>query len=164
MGNQSGDRRVLTEPFSPTAAVSLGRGVDVNGNQIAAAGARAYGVATDDYSADDAALAVPQKKKLACVTLGTALAELGGAVAKGDRLTTDNVGRFVTATAGQEVSAIAREGGALGDYREVYVLAAARQVASAAIAAPAGGATVDAEARTAINAIRAALTAQGITL
>jgi hypothetical protein len=35
---------------------------------------------------------------------------------------------------------------------------------SAAITAPAGGATVDAEARTAINAIRTALTAQGITL
>ena len=35
---------------------------------------------------------------------------------------------------------------------------------SAAIAAPSGGATVDAEARTAIDAIRAALTAQGVTL
>jgi hypothetical protein len=35
---------------------------------------------------------------------------------------------------------------------------------SAAITAPTGGATVDAEARTAINAIRTVLTAQGITL
>ena len=35
---------------------------------------------------------------------------------------------------------------------------------NAAIAAPSGGTTVDAEARTAIDAIRAALTAQGVTL
>ena len=164
MGNQSGDRRVLTEPFSPTAAVSLGRGVDVNGNQIAVAGARSYGVATEDFTADDAAVALPLKKKLACVTMGTAVAELGGTVTVGARLTMDNVGRYVAATAGQEVSALAREAGVIGDYREVYVLTTARQVASAAIAAPAGGATVDAESRTAINLIRAALTAQGITL
>lgn len=155
--NAGKERLILTEPFSPTAAVSRGRGIDKNGNQIATAGARAYAVAYDDFTAADVAVS---RKKLAGVTLGTAKGELGGTVAIGDPLTMDNQGRWVVATAGQEVSAEAREAGVVGDFIEIFKLAQRRQVASAANA-DTSGATLG-QLETEVNELKAALRAHGI--
>lgn len=160
MGKRGSSQPLLRESVVPTAVVTINRFVDRVGNQIAVAGARAFGVSADDHSAEDLAAG----RAMPVVTIGIGELEINATVAKGDLLTSDNVGRGVIPTAAQAINAVAREGGVAGDRIGVFVICIGDRVASANIAAPAGGATVDAEARAAINSILAVLDAQGLTL
>lgn len=158
---------ILVEAFGPpTAAVELGQAIDNDGNAVASAGVEIAGVANDDFDAADIARNASNvtKLKVPAVTLGIARVLLGGNATKGSAGAVMANGKFQNATAGQRAAVVFREGGASGDLVEAFVLPTRRGVASAAITSPTGGATVDAEARTAIDAIRTVLTAWGITL
>jgi hypothetical protein len=161
MGNitYEGSRPVLQLPRKPTAAVLPARFVDDVGDQLAVAGARAHGISTDEHTTTDLAIAA---KELPVGVIGTYSLELGGTVGNNAFVTSDNVGRGVAPTAGQAINAFIRKGGAIGDIVEAEVFLAPGVVASAFIADPAGGTTIDAEARTAINAINDLLIAQGL--
>lgn len=161
MGNitYEGSRPVLQLPLKPSAAVLPYRFVDKSGDQIAAAGVRAFGISTDEHTADDVAIT---SKQLPVGVIGTFTLELGGTVADETFVTTDNVGRGVAPTAGQKINAFVLKGGAVGDLVEAVALLEGDQTVSAFIADPTAGGTQDAEARTAINAILDLLIAQGL--
>lgn len=81
---------IYSLPAVASAAVLAYRGVDFNGVQIAAAGAKIMGISKR-------AAAINQEFEAACI--GTATCEAGAAFAKGAALTMDAVGRVVAATA-----------------------------------------------------------------
>jgi hypothetical protein len=101
-------KHLFTETLTPTAAVTRCRFVDAAGNQLTVAGARSLGVSIDALTADDLAAA----RNIGVVIIGVAELEVGAAVAKNAKLTSDNQGRGITAGAGQSVNAIARTAGA----------------------------------------------------
>lgn len=158
--NQGRHKRVLTETVEPAVAVVRNRFVGNDGEQLTAAGARARGVAIDDYDADD----IAKGDGLVMTVIGFEEIESGAAFSLYAKLASDATGRGVTATAGQAVNAIAFEAATGAGQRCLALVLGleADKVASAVIADPAGGVTVDAEARTAINAIIDALQAHGI--
>lgn len=87
------------------------RGADADRGVRAGANAEIIGVALDDEDVVDRAFGVYYKPG------ANVQVEIGAAVAVDARLTTNATGQFVTATAGQNVSAIAREAGtAAGQY------------------------------------------------
>jgi hypothetical protein len=111
MGKQSWSKWVLTDSRKPTAAVSRHRFVDKNGDQMTVAGARARGIAADDFDADDLA----DGRKVNVVLIGVEQLEVGAATSVGP-LTTDSVGRGVDAKRGDAVNAYGLEAGtAAGD-------------------------------------------------
>jgi hypothetical protein len=71
-----------------------------------AAGERAYGVLQDKPEAADRACSV--------AVSGITKIKLGGTVASGDKVTTDNQGRAVAAVATNQMLGICEEGGAVG--------------------------------------------------
>lgn len=112
MAKNAWQKRLLTLTCKPTAVVNRSRFVDGDGNQIAVAATRAAGISMDDADADDVAAG----REIGVAVLGVEELEIGAAVAKRALLTSDNVGRGVTAVAGNPVNAIALEaGGAAGD-------------------------------------------------
>jgi hypothetical protein len=117
---------VMEETFLSTAAVTPWRWCDDLGNVITVAGAQAAGIsaAMDTLSATD----ITNKRPTRLTTLGSAPLELGGTVAAGDLVTTDNQGRGVkwVAGSGWNVLGVAREGGALGDRVRVFVFGSQR--------------------------------------
>lgn len=90
---------VLDPPFQASGACTRDRFVTQTGEQTVVrtgtAGQRAAGVAQADVSADEAT----KGKSIAVQVLGYALVEAGAAVALGDRVMSDNVGRAVPVTA-----------------------------------------------------------------
>jgi len=149
---------ILTETFVPTAAVAVGRFVDDAGNQVAAAGVRARGVARTWLNTADVAL----NKTVTVITLGLATIETGGNVAVKDVLTSDNQGRAITRGVGQVGNAIALEACTTGAGGQILalVIQEVAPVASAAIADTAGATLGQLE--TTVNAIKAVLRAQGL--
>jgi len=114
---------ILQETFVPTAAVVGARWVDDLGNQIAVAGVRARGI-SDLFAGAVAAADVVNLRPIQVITLGSGVLELGGTVAAGNPLTTDNVGRGVlwTPGSGQNINGFAREAGVLNDRIRVFVM------------------------------------------
>jgi hypothetical protein len=151
-------KHLFTKTVKPTAAVTRCRFTDKNGDMLTTAGARACGVSTETLTADDITNSLPQT----IVILGIAELEAGGVITPTDKVTTDNVGRGVAATAGQCVNAypIITANTATGDRFSALLVFEADPVVSAFVADPAGGATVDAESRAAIAAILDILIAQ----
>ena len=87
MGQQANS--IFTLPVVATTAITPYRGVDFNGAQIAAAGAKIIGIAKRGA-------AIGQTLEVACV--GTATCEAGGAFAKGAALVMNAVGQVVAAS------------------------------------------------------------------
>ena len=110
---------ILTENFTAEAAVSPYRickaGAADGGALMGAAATDAlFGVA-DELGADAAG------DRLDIHTVGLAEVEYGGAVTRGDQLTSDASGRGVTAAAGNRGVGIARVSGVLGDIGQVQI-------------------------------------------
>lgn len=114
MGKTAWFNRLLTLTKQPTAAVIRHRFVDDQGDQIAVLGARAAGIAIDDYDATDlaadAAAAIPQG--VTATIIGVEELECGAAVAKFAKVTASATGKGVTAGAGNAINAIALEAAA----------------------------------------------------
>lgn len=89
MGQQANS--IFTLPVTTTGVIAAYRGVDFNGAQIAAVGAKIVGISKRPASA------VGQTLEVACV--GTATCEAGAAFAKGTALVMDALGRVIAATA-----------------------------------------------------------------
>ncbi len=85
----SQSRSIFTLSVLSAGAVSRGRAVTFGGGQVAAAGAKALGIART------AATAAGQDVQVAVI--GTAVAEAGAAIAVGDSLVADAQGRLVPA-------------------------------------------------------------------
>lgn len=112
MGKAATFKRSFTDTRKPTAAVTRCRFVDDAGNQLAVAGARALGIAQDTLSAAD----ITNSERTTITILGIEELEVGAATAQFAKLASDNVGRGVTAVAGDVFNAIGLEAGsAAGD-------------------------------------------------
>jgi hypothetical protein len=152
-------KHLFTDSRTPTAAVTRCRFVDKNGDMLTVAGTRHAGVSMDAHTAQD----VTDGKKIPIVILGIAELEVGGVVAVGDKLASDASARGVVATAGQAVNAIALTAGTgAGDRISALLISDADKVASAFVADPAAGGTVDTQARAAIVSILDILIAHGL--
>lgn len=158
--NQGEHKRILTRTVLPTVAAVRGRFCSKAGEQMTTAGAKAVGVFIDDYDAGD----ITKKDGVAITSFGLEEVQAGAAFALGAPLASDADGKGRTATAGQEVNAIALEAATAADQRVLCLVLGTGypKVASAFVADPAGGATVDAESRAAIAAILDILVAHGI--
>ncbi len=118
---KGGSRPILTIPRIPTAAVTEFRFVGLDGNQLAVAGARALGIASDSVEAAD--LTATPKKAVSVTVLGTQLLEIGvGGCTAGTYGTSEAVtAKGITAGAGNAKNCIFLETGAAGDFVEVQV-------------------------------------------
>lgn len=158
--NQGEHKRILTRTVLPTVAATRGRFCGKNGEQLTAAGVKSAGVFIDDYDADD----IAKKDGVAITIIGLEEIQAGAPFAQYAALASDAAGKARTATAGQEVNAFALEEATAADQRVLCLVLCMSQpkTASAFVADPAGGATVDAESRAAIAAILDILVAHGI--
>ena len=106
---------LLTPTVTASGAISVHRLVSFSGAQIAAAGAKALGVATTDAVTGD---------DLAVDVLGTSVVETGGAFSVGDDIVADASGRaIVNPEVGGEVvlgQALEDSGGA-GEFVELLL-------------------------------------------
>jgi len=141
----------------PTAPVTRGRFVDMDGNQVAVAGAPHFGVATDDFSAVDVTL----KRGLTVFLLGIVTIEAGAAFARKAQITSDNQARGVTRTIGQSLNGWAIDAAAAaGDGARILLVRPFVFVAGAANADTAG-ATVG-QLETEVNELKALLRSLGL--
>lgn len=156
--NQGEHKRILTRTVLPAVAATRGRFCDVEGEQLTVAGAKAAGVYADDCDATD----IAKGDGVTINIVGLEEIESGAAFAEFALLASDASGRGVTATAGKAVNAVALEAATASGQRCLAVLLCSSEpaVASAFVADPAAGATVDAEARAAIASILDILIAQ----
>lgn len=105
-------KRSFTDTRKPTAAVTRCRFADDNGDILTVAGARSAGITQDTLSAPD----ITNGERVTITIIGIEELEVGAATAKYAKLASDNVGRGVTAVAGDVYNAIGLEAGsASGD-------------------------------------------------
>jgi hypothetical protein len=105
---------LFTRTVRAAGAIARGRCVGFDGAQIAAANARALGIAPH------AALA---GEDTPLVVVGTAIMEAGGAIALGAQIATDTQGRGVTWSTGAVVAEALQPATAAGQFIEVLLRA-----------------------------------------
>lgn len=143
-------KRLFTDSVKPTVAVSRGRFVGADGNQLSVAGAKMRGVSQDSFAPTEASDSV---SRLTITLEGIEIVIAGGNVNPNARVTSDNQGCAVAVAADQAVNGIALNDTAavLGDEIPVLLLSAAYEPA-----ADTSGATL-ANLEIEVNKLKAAL-------
>lgn len=112
---------ILETPYLANEALTKFRFVKLAGDeavdQCDTAGEACLGVGRVTVSAAEATAG----KGTHVTELGVSFVQLGGTVTRGDFVTTDNVGRAVTAATGNYVHGVARKSGVVGDWIPISV-------------------------------------------
>jgi len=111
---------INNKTFQPVQILTIKATGDVAGNRfvnflgnLCGANQKSFGVSLSNFSNGSYA---------SIVVLGTAIVEAGGTITVGDKVTSDSLGRAVTATTGAEVNGRALSSASAGEFVKIFLV------------------------------------------